>query len=202
VPVDPYELAVGQLRTVPTNTPMIIYQHVQYSVPYAAMSTKVMVRQDRPNTRVVITARDGDGITRQLATHQIGARGDLVIDDAHFPAHVATGPHDRKIMPTSATERVFLAIGAGAHAYIRAATAAGVPRLKHRLELLAGLTAVWPTEAVNDALATAAAVERFLVADVESIMQRPPVTTEQVPRREHHSLAQGTSGWLQMGQVA
>lgn len=203
VPAEPYELAVGQLRSVPVNTPMITYQHVQYSVPYAYMGVKVMVRQDRPNNALIVTARDGDGITRQLAAHPIGTRGDIIIDDAHFPAHVATGPQERQIMSTSAIEQEFLAIGAGAHAYIRAATAAGTPRLKHRLELLTRLTAVWPIAAVNDALATAAAVERFLVADVESMLQRPPVTTSTpAPRREEHSLAQGTSGWLQMGQVA
>ncbi|WP_425579905.1 hypothetical protein, partial [Yaniella flava] len=79
----------------------------------------------------------------------------------------------------------------------------GTPRLKERIPLLTALTAAWPTSQVNDALATAAAVGRFLVADVESILQRAPVTTTEPSNAlDDHSLAQGTAGWQLMGQVA
>ncbi|NWN89688.1 MAG: IS21 family transposase [Micrococcaceae bacterium] len=203
VPAEPYELAVGQQRSVPSNTPMVTYQHVQYSVPYAYMGANVMVREDRVNNALVITARDGDGITRHIANHQLGARGDIIMDDAHFPLTTATGPQQRSIMPKSAAEKQFLAIGAGAQAYVRAAAADGTPRLKERIPLLTALTAAWPTSQVNDALATAAAVGRFLVADVESILQRAPVTTTEPSNAlDDHSLAQGTAGWQLMGQVA
>ena len=96
-----------------------------------------------------------------------------------------------------------MAIGEGAAAYLRAAAADGTPRLKERLPLLTALTTTWPTPAVNDALATAAGVGRFLVADVESILQRAPVTVTQ-PRdtAAQRSLAQGTAGWHQLGKVA
>lgn len=96
VPAEPYELAVGQQRSVPVNTPMITYGHVQYAVPYTAMGTEVLVREDRTNNALVITSRDGDGITRQLARHQIGVRGDIIIDDAHFPHNTATGPQQKR----------------------------------------------------------------------------------------------------------
>lgn len=203
VPTDPYELAVGQLRSVPVNTPMITYQHVQYSVPYQYMGTKVMVREDLTNNTLVITVRDGDGITRHLASHRLGDRGDIVLQDQHFPPNTSGGPQQRSIIPKSGAEQQFLAIGAGAAAYIRAAAADGTPRLKERLPLLTALTAAWPTTAVNDALATAAAVGRFLVADIESILQRAPVTTSHsAPAGDHRSLAQGTAGWHQLGKVA
>lgn len=203
VPAEPYHLAVGQVRSVPVNTPMVTYDHVQYSVPYAYMGAKVMVRQDLTNNVVVITARDGDGITRHVASHALGARGDIILDDAHFPPNTASGPEDRAIIPKSAVEKQFLAIGAGAHAFIRAAAADGTPRIKERLPILTALTAAWPADQVSDALATAAAVNRFLVADVESILQRAPVTvTESRPSVEDQSLAQGTAGWHQLGQVA
>ena len=203
VPAEPYQLAVGQVRSVPVNTPMVTYDHVQYSVPYTLMGTKVMVRQDLTSNALVITARDGDGITRHVASHALGAHGDIIIDDAHFPPNTPSGPQDRAIIPKSAVEKQFLAIGAGAHAYIRAAAADGTPRIKERLPLLTALTAAWPADQVSDALATAAAVGRFLVADVESILQRAPITV--TPSRSHvedHSLAQGTAGWHQLGQVA
>ena len=138
VPAEPYQLAVGQLRSVPVNTPMVTYDHVQYSVPHTWMGTKVMVRQDLTNNQLVITARDGDGITRHVASHTLGARGDVIIDDAHFPLNTPSGPQQRAIIPKSAVERQFLAIGAGAQAYIRAAAADGTPRLKERLPLLTG----------------------------------------------------------------
>ncbi|WP_343960212.1 hypothetical protein, partial [Yaniella flava] len=40
------------------------------------------------------------------------------MDDAHFPLTTATGPQQRSIMPKSAAEKQFLAIGAGAQAYV------------------------------------------------------------------------------------
>ena len=179
------------------------YDHVQYSVPYAYMGAKVMVRQDLTNNALVITARDGDGITRHIASHALGARGEILIEDAHFPPNTPSGPQDRAIIPKSAVEKQFVAIGAGAQAYLRAAAADGTPRLKERLPLLTALTAAWPAQQVSDALATAATVGRFLVADVESILQRAPVTV--TPPRGHveeQSLAQGTAGWHQLGKVA
>ena len=203
VPAEPYQLAVGQVRSVPVNTPMVTYDHVQYSVPYAYMGSKVMVRQDLTNNVVVITARDGDGITRHLASHPLGARGEIIMDDAHFPPNTPSGPQQRAIIPKTAHEKQFVAIGAGAAAYLRAAAADGTPRLKERLPLLTALTAAWPAEQVSDALATAAAVGRLLVADVESILQRAPVTvTQPLTSVEGQSLAQGTAGWHQLGKVA
>lgn len=203
VPAEPYQLAVGQVRSVPVNTPMVTYDHVQYSVPYALMGTKVMVRQDLTNSVVVITARDGDGITRHVASHTLGVRGDIMIDEAHFPPNTPSGPQQRALIPKSETERQFLAIGTGAHAFVRAAAAEGTPHLKARLAVLTALTATWPTDQVADALATAAAVGRFLVADVESILQRGPVTvTQSQTNRVDQSLAQGTAGWHQLGKVA
>ncbi|MDN6534590.1 MAG: IS21 family transposase [Yaniella sp.] len=203
VPADPYQLAVGQVRSVPVKTPMVTYDHVQYSVPYRYMGAKVMVREDRVNDTLVITARDGDGLTRHIASHRLGARGEIIIDDAHFPPNTASGPQHRAIIPKSVLEKQFVAIGEGAAAYLRAAAADGTPRLKERLPLLTALTTTWPTPAVNDALATAAGVGRFLVADVESILQRAPVTVTQ-PRdtAAQRSLAQGTAGWHQLGKVA
>lgn len=202
VPAEPYSLAVGQPRVVPVNTPMITYQHVQYSVPHAWMGSTVMVRQDLTNNQVVITGRHGDGITRHLARHSIGVRGDIVIDDEHFPPNTPSGPQQRKIMPTSKIEGEFLAIGSGAHDYIRAAAADGTPRLKERLPLLTALKASWPPDQVNDALATAAHVGRLYVTDVKSILQRSPVTTTHRQPADAQSLAQGTAGWQQLGKVA
>src|SRR5699024_6796058 len=99
---------------------------------------------------------------------------DVVIDDTHFPAHTVTGPQHQRIVPGSSAQKQFLAIGAGAHAFIRAATAAGVTGLRTRIPLLTQLTAAWTRPEVDQALATAATVGRFLVKDVESILQRAP----------------------------
>lgn len=51
-----------------------------------------------------------------------------------------------------------------------------MPRMEERIPLLTRLTAAWPTNQVDDALATPAAVRKFLVADVDSSLQRAPVT--------------------------
>lgn len=133
----------------------------------------------------------------------MGVRGDVVIDDTHFPAHTVTGPQHRRIVPGSSAQKQFLAIGAGPHAFIRAATAAGVTGLRTRIPLLTQLTAAWTRPEVDQALATAATVGRFLVKDVESILQRAPVTTTQPTNlAEPASLPQGTAGWHLLGQVA
>lgn len=204
VPLEPYELLVGVPRRVPVNTPMITFQHAQYSVPHQYMGQQVMVREEHSRDELVITVRDGDGIIRQIAAHPKASRGGIVTCDTHFPK--GASPEDptwRRVIAGSSAEAAFLAIGEGAHAFVRQAAAAGVPKLKERLPLLTALTASWPAPAVDAALATAAKVGRFLVADVESILERPAVTlTRQHTPHEAATLAQGTSGWQHLGKVA
>lgn len=203
VPREPYELLVGTPRRVPVNTPMITFQHVQYSVPYQYMGEQVMVRENETRQELVITARDTDGIIRQIATHTKGFRGDIITCDTHFPkGALRGGPADRRVIATSSAEAAFLAIGEGAHAFVRSAAVAGVPKLRERLPLLTLLTASWPAAAVDEALATAAKVGRFLVADVESILERPAVTIRHYDALpESVTLAQGTAGWEHLGKA-
>jgi hypothetical protein len=67
-------------------------------------------------------------------------------------------------------EVAFLEIGPAAESYLRAAAAAGTPRLHQQLQRLLELAAIWGAEPLQAALARACQFGRFGWDDVRSIL--------------------------------
>lgn len=201
IPEKAYEIALGAVRTVGRKTPMIQVDNVQYSVPWTYMGQKVFARIEQVDHSLVITWRDGDGMIHQIARHQLGQPGQIIMKDSHFPPDQPTGPLKRKIMARSGLEKEFLDIGDGAVNFVRHAAQAGVTHLKDRLELICAMKGAWSTSQLNQALNTAAQAGRFLLKDIESILATLPApgTTAPLPQAPT-SFAQGTASWAAIGQ--
>lgn len=119
---------MGVTRKVPDNTPMITFEHGQYSIPSTLLGQSVWVRHHRGTDEVIICALDGGGPI-EVARHRRTTRGTPAIDDAHFPNQPGKIPGDYRIRARSAAEHAFLAIGDGAAVWLKEAAAVGTERI-------------------------------------------------------------------------
>jgi len=134
----------------------------RYSVPATLVGTSV---------RVLVEAREVAIFAggHQVARHPLVAPGEVSIDDEHYG-----GPRVRPVRgvrPRSTSERAFLELGPAAEDFLRAAAAAGTPRLATEIEAINQLAAAWGLEAVSAAIGRALAFRRFTAADVASILE-------------------------------
>lgn len=134
VPDLPHTAALGVTRRVPDNTPMVTFEHCQYSVPAMLLGHSVWVRHHAGTDEVLICALDDRGPV-EVARHRRTHPGSPAIEDAHFPDHHDTVPGDYRIRARSSAGHAFLAIGAGAAIWLQEAAAAGTERINQR----------WPT---------------------------------------------------------
>ncbi len=135
----------------------------RYSVPSSLVGTGVRVLVE--GREVVIFAAD-----REVARHPLVAPGEVSIADEHYG-----GPRTRPVRavrPRSGAERAFLGLGPAAEDFLRAAAAAGTPRLATELEQVNRLAAAWGADAVAGALGRALEFRRFTAADVASILEQ------------------------------
>ncbi|MEC5149902.1 IS21 family transposase [Cryobacterium sp. GrIS_2_6] len=203
VPDTAHTVALGLTRAVPENTPMVTFENGQYSVPAHLLGARVFVRSHGVGSdeQVVIVHVGSDGPV-EVARHQRARPGSPKIDDAHFPDHREKIPGDYTITPRSAAETEFLAIGAGAHAWLLEAAAAGTARMNVKMAEAVALAKISGTAPVDEALGQAATYGRFATGDLASLLSagaaRPPARTA----GETSSLAQGTAGWAAIGQAA
>lgn len=102
-----------------------------------------------------------------VAQHPLLGPGETSINDAHYPAPAPTGV--RALRPRTPSEHAFLALGAEAEDYLRAAAAAGTARLHERLEEALSLARTRGEEQALAALARASAFGRFAHGDLGSI---------------------------------
>ncbi len=134
----------------------------RYSVPTTLVGASVEV-----------AASDGEVIVhrgdQEVARHRLVAPGECSIADHHYD-RPARRPR-RPVRPRSTAERAFLALGPVAEAFLRAAAAAGTPRLEAELSEIAGLVPGWPGEDVIRALERALAFRRFGSDDVRAILE-------------------------------
>jgi len=95
-----------------------------------------------------------------------------------------------------------LAIGAGAHAWLLEAAAAGTARMNVKMAEAVALAKISGTAPVDEALGQAATYGRCATGDLASLLSagsiRPPARTA----GETSSLAQGTAGWAAIGHTA
>jgi len=95
------------------------------------------------------------------------APGEASIADAHYPTPAPTGV--RALRPRTASEHAFLALGAEAEDYLRAAAAADTARLHERLEEALGLARTRGEDQTRQALDRATTFHRFAHGDLASI---------------------------------
>jgi transposase len=134
----------------------------RYSVPCTLVGTTVQV-----------AASDGEVIVyageREVARHTLVAPGACSISDEHYDRPAAR-PR-RAVRPRSAAERAFLGLGMQAEAFLRAAAAAGTPRLASEISEISRLHPGWPKEDLVRALARATEFRRFSASAVRAILE-------------------------------
>ena len=202
LPEHPYTAAFGVARTVPANTPMIIFEHGQYSVPYTLLGETVWAR---PHGEQVVVVHIGDDGPVEVARHLRATPGSPRVTDAHFPPP-PEGALGRRPRPATTDEARFLALGQGAALWLTEAAAAGCSRIRAKMAEAVDLAALHDRPSVDRALGQAAAAGRFAHGDLAAILAHQagdpeqPTATEPARASEHNSLAQGTGGWARLGE--
>jgi hypothetical protein len=151
-------LRAGEARKV-DRLGMIRFGSGRYAVPSALVGEVVAVRADEGT--VVITHQG-----REVARHRPIAPGEVALGPFSEPARRPT----RGVRPRTRAELAFLALGASAERFLRAAAAAGTLRLAGELAQVVELEAAWGREALTQALERAVRFRRFKAADVRAIL--------------------------------
>ena len=197
----PFTVAFGVTRQVPVNTPMVTFEHGQYSVPHQLMGQTVWARVHGHggDEQIVITHIGGDGPV-EVARHRRATPGTPRLDDAHFPP-APEGALDRKPRPRTTAEAEFLTIGEGARLWLIEAAAAGTTKMRVKMAAATQLARLFSPGEVDWALGHAAVHGRFAEADLASILDhhRTRPAAGQHRAGENASLTQGTAAWAQYG---
>lgn len=202
VPEEPHTVVFGLARRVPSNTPMVTFEHGQYSVPARLLSEQVWVRAHGAGTseHVIVVHHSQQGPV-EVARHLRAAPGSPRIDDDHFGGPSTKQPGQYTLRPRNDAEREFLAIGDGARVWLSEAASAGTQKIRSKMDAAVTMAKVAGNTRVDWALGHAAVNGRFGHKDLASILNaHPPTTTRQAG--ESRSLAQGTSGWAQISSTA
>jgi hypothetical protein len=198
VAVAPFTAAFGVTRTVAPTTPMVNFDHCQYSVPHGLVGETVWVR--RYGEHVVIV-HVGAGGPVEVARHQQGTPGNPRVEDAHFPPAPA-GALARTPRPKTSSETTFLGLGDGAALWLTEAAAAGATRVRAKMAEAVELGRLHGDTVVDRALGQAGLAGRFAEGDVAAILSHQASATPGPAARagEDHTLAQGTTGWAGFGE--
>jgi transposase len=204
VPEHPHTVAFGLTRMVPPSMPMVAFEGAQYSVPHALVGQTVWVRVHGRGTdeQVVIVHVAAAGPV-EVARHRRASPGSPALVDEHFPPAPA-GALERRPRAKNTAEVEFLALGEGAHMWLREAAAAGSTKMRVKMAQALALAKLFDPGEVDWALGHAAVHSRFAEADLASILDHHAGTRTGGARIEHragedHSLTQGTAAWAQLG---
>lgn len=197
LPRQPFTVAFGTTRRVNWDATISV-EGVRYSVPHELIDTRVWARFH--GDELVVTAVGSDGTATEAARHPRGTPGSPVIAAEHYPQR-EDKDGDRTPKATSAAEAAFLMIGPGAASWLIEAATAGTRRVKAKMAEAVTLSKLYPPQAVDRALGTAAVTGRFAEKDLLSILdyQAGRDTTEPTRASETHSLQPGTSAWAAFG---
>ncbi len=134
----------------------------RYSVPQQLVGRQVEVHAVAGE---VVIYQEG----REAARHPLVAPGEVSLQDAHYggPAR----PPARPVRPRSAAERAFLGLGPVAEQYLRAAAAAGTPRLASELAAIVALEHAYGRDTLVAALERALLFRCFKATDVRAILE-------------------------------
>jgi transposase len=114
-----------------------------------------------------------------VAAHRLVPPGGTSILDEHYD-RPARKPQ-RAVRPRTRAELAFLALGADAEAFLRAAAAAGTTRLPSHLAGIVALEAAHGRDALVAALRRATRFRRFTVEDVRAILAAGPAAPTPQP---------------------
>jgi hypothetical protein len=152
-------VACGEQRKV-DRLATVRFSSARYSVPHRLVGQIVQVQ---PSDRDVVVMHRGVPV----AQHPLLGPGEASIADSHYPSPAPTGV--RALRPRTPSEHAFLALGAEAEDYLRAAAAAGTARLHERLEEALSLARTRGEGQVRAALGRATTFGRFAHGDLGSI---------------------------------
>lgn len=164
-------LRSGVLRKV-DRLSCVRFGSARYSVPYALVGRSVEVIALGEE---VVCLHDGG----EVARHPLVAPGEVSLCDEHYGGPARVPP--RRLRPRSAAERAFLGLGAVAERYLRAAAAAGTPRLASELAMIVDLEGAYGREALLAALERALTFRRFPAGDVRAILEAGILPTPSSP---------------------
>lgn len=201
IPSEPHTVAFGETRSVGWNQ-VLSWKGVPYSLPEQFVGETVWCREHGDELVIVAVV---DGRPREVERHNLSTPGNPGIKEEHYPL-VPAGPLGRQPKPQLALDAAFLAIGAGAHEWLLQAAAEGVLRIERKMEQAVEFAKLYGREAVDRALAEAAAACRFAEGDLPSILHHHRTLAEGRPNGgpRHHdetwSLQPGTSAWNGVGR--
>ena len=152
--------ATGEVRKV-DRLGTVRFGSARYSVPWTLVGLNVELLVDGNDLRVLHRGAE-------VALHHLQPPGSASIQDEHYPTPPPTGV--RPLRPKHPVEVAFLELGPAAEGYLRAAAAAGTPRLHQQLRRLLELAAICGTEPLQAALVRACQFGRFGWDDVRSIL--------------------------------
>jgi hypothetical protein len=150
----------GQARKV-DRLATVRFGSARYSVPARLVGRTVQVAAD--DRQVVICHDDAE-----VARHPLIAPGEASICDDHYGG--PRGRPARAIRPRSQAEQAFCALGPVAERFLRAAAAAGTPRLAGELAAIVALATSHGEAALVAALERATTFRRFTAADLRAIL--------------------------------
>lgn len=163
-------VACGEQRKV-DRLATVRFASARYSVPHRLVGKTVQVQA---SDRDVVVMHRGVPV----AQHPLLAPGEASISDDHYPSPAPTGV--RALRPRTPSEHAFLALGAEAEDYLRAAAAAGTARLHERLDEALSLARTRGEDQARAALARASEFSRFAHGDLGSIadgLRAAPLTS-------------------------
>jgi transposase len=152
-------VAAGEERKV-DRLATVRFASARYSVPHRLVGQIVQVAA---TDRDVVVMHRGVPV----AQHTLRAPGEASISDSHYPTPAPTGV--RALRPRTPSEHAFLALGAEAEDYLRAAAAAGTARLHERLDEALSLARTRGEDEARATLARASEFSRFAHGDLGSI---------------------------------
>ena len=195
----------------------IRFGSVRYSTPPGLTGAEVWARADGDELVVVADlgalplrpawAAAGPAGLAEVARHRLSTPGNPRIDLAHYPDHPQQpdgSPRRPRVKAATAEEEAFLALGAGAVAWLTEAAAAGASRVRAKMAEAVELAALAGTAAVDAALGTAALAGRFGDGDLLSIVRHQSAVPADGPAAvagEQYSVQPGTSAWAAFGSA-
>ena len=151
--------ATGEVRKV-DRLGTVRFGSARYSVPSELVGLEVQLLVDGDDVRILHRGAE-------VALHRLQPPCGASIQDEHYPTPRPTGV--RPLRPRRPVEVAFLELGVAAEQYLRAAAAAGTPRLHEQLQRVLDLAAICCNEPVQAALSRACQFHRFGWEDVRSI---------------------------------
>lgn len=204
VPTSPHTVAFGTTRVVPTNTPMVMFESGQYSLPHTLLGATVWVRvHGRGEGEQVVITHIGPEGPAEVARHERATPGSPKITEEHFPPQ-PPGALERTPRAKNPAEAEFLALGEGSRLWLTEAAAAGTTKMRVKMNEALALAKLFDPVEVDWALGHAAVHARFAEADLPSILDHHAGAPKAGECRagEESSLTQGTSAWSRLGQPA